>query len=130
VTLVGNFMVHLDTNFLISAIQPGSPEDAHLRSWLGAGESLGISAVAWAEFFCGPLPQNDERVARQLFQRVETLSQVDAEMAAHLFNQTGRRSRSLSDCMIAATAIRCGARLATINNHDFRLFAAHGLKLA
>jgi len=69
VTLVGNFMVHLDTNFLISAIQPGSPEDAHLRSWLGAGESLGISAVAWAEFFCGPLPQNDERVARQLFQR-------------------------------------------------------------
>jgi predicted nucleic acid-binding protein len=48
----------------------------------------------------------------------------------HLFNQTGRRSRSLADCMIAAVAIRCGARLATLNAGDFQPVTAHGLNLA
>jgi predicted nucleic acid-binding protein len=123
-------MVHLDTNFLITAIQRGSPEESKVDSWLKAGEALGISAVAWAEFFSGPLATRNELVARQLFQQVEILSGSDAEMAAHLFNKTGRRSRSLPDCMIAATSIRCGAKLATINTHDFQPFIAYGLALA
>ena len=123
-------MVHLDTDFLIGAIQPGSSEESKIESWLKAGESLGISVVAWAEFLCGPLSKGDERVARQMFQQVEILSVADADMAAQLFNKTGRRSRSLPDCMIAATAIRCGAKLATSNNQDFRVFATHGLVLA
>jgi predicted nucleic acid-binding protein len=54
---------------------------------------------------------------------------VDAELAADLFNQTGRRSRSLADCMIAAVAIRCRADLATINSSDFQPFIQHGLNL-
>ena len=123
-------MVHLDTNFLISAIQPGSPEDAKLNLWLSGGESLGISSVTWAEFFAGPLSKTDEQVARQMFKKVEGLSGTDAEIAGRLFNQTGRRSRSLPDCMIAAVAIRCGAKLATLNTSDFQPFVTHGLSLA
>ena len=123
-------MIHLDTNFLVSALQLGTAEESKVNSWLSGNEILGASAVAWAELFCGPLSARDELIARQMFSCVDVLSGADAEMAAQLFNKTGRRSRSLADCMIAAVAIRCGARLATINTPDFQPFAQHGLVLA
>ena len=91
---------------------------------------MGISAVAWAEFFSGPLSKRDESVARQLFPQIEPLSGNDAEIAARLFNQSGRRSRSLPDCLIASVALRCGAKLATINTADFQHFIHQGLALA
>jgi predicted nucleic acid-binding protein len=123
-------MIHLDTNFLINALQPGTSEESKVNAWLNNNEALGTSAVAWAELLCGPLSTRDEPIARQMFSHVDLLSGADAEMAARLFNQTGRRSRSLADCMIAAVAIRCGARLATVNTSDFRPFVQHGLALA
>jgi predicted nucleic acid-binding protein len=123
-------MIHLDTNFLVSALASGSQEETKLSSWLSAGEPLGISAVAWAEFFSGPLSAREEQMVRQMFAQVEVLSGPDAEMAAQLFNKTGRRSRRLADCMIPATALRCGARLATMNTPDFQHFVSHGLVLA
>jgi predicted nucleic acid-binding protein len=123
-------MIHLDTNFLVSALQPGTVEESKVNSWLGRAEILGASAVAWAELFCGPLSARDEITARQMFSHIDILSGADAEFAAQLFNKTGRRSRSLADCMIAAIAIRCGARLATINTADFQPFVQYGLALA
>jgi predicted nucleic acid-binding protein len=123
-------MIHLDTNFLVSALQPGTAEESKVNSWLSRNEILGTSAVAWAELFCGPLSTRDELIARQIFWRIDVLSGAEAEMAAQLFNKTGRRSRSLADCMIAAVAIRCGARLATINTADFQPFVQYGLALA
>ena len=57
-------------------------------------------------------------MARQIFPLPEPFLAADAGLAARLFNQTGRRLRSLADCMIAAVAIRCGARLATNNVAD------------
>jgi predicted nucleic acid-binding protein len=105
---------------------------AHLQftAWVSTQETFNASSVAWAEFLCGPLDATADALARQIFPNPEPFLPLDAVLAASLFNQTGRRSRSLADCMIAAVAIRCGARLATINAGDFLPLTRHGLILA
>jgi predicted nucleic acid-binding protein len=123
-------MIHLDTNFLIQALMPGSAAEAKLQIWLTSGEDLGISTIAWSEFLCGPLTSKDEALAQLLFAAPEPFLSSDAHKAAELFNATGRRSRSLADCQIAAVALRCGARMATSNVSDFALFESHGVVLA
>ena len=123
-------MIHLDTNFLIDALVPGSAQEAHLVGGLGAGETLGISALAWGEFLCGPLSPAAEALARSFFSDAEALERADAEKAAELFNLTGRRSKSYADCCIAAVAIRVQAPLAMSNRGDFTPMVPHGLVLA
>jgi len=120
-------MIHFDTNFLIQSTQPGSAAHQQFRQWFNANEIIGVSTIAWAEFLCGPLDSKAEALARGIFPQPEPFADVDAVLAAELFNKTGRRSRTLADCMIAAVAIRCRAKLATINTSDFQPFAAHGL---
>ncbi len=123
-------MIHLDTNFLIQALVAGSGPEARLVDWLAAGEPLGISTIAWSEFLCGPLAPRDEILARSFLTPPEAFLVQDALKAAELFNRTGRRSRTLADCQIAAVALRLGARVATTNVADFAPFRAHGLLLA
>src|SRR4051812_28549406 len=108
-------MIHLDTNYLIPAMAPGTPQDSRLRTWLAGGKSVNVSTVAWAEFHCGPLTAAQSHLATALFPAPEPLLAADSVRAAELFNQTGRRRGSLADCMIAAVAIRAGATLATEN---------------
>ncbi len=62
--------------------------------------------------------------------RVVPFDKATAVWAAELFNKTGRRRGSRSDCLIAATAILSQAQVATVNESDFRTFVPHGLKLA
>lgn len=113
-------MIHFDTNFLIQALVAGSPVHQQFQTWVDGQECLGLSSIVWAEFLCGPLDAMAESLARQIFPNPEPFLACDAATAATLFNQTGRRSRSLADCMIAAVAIRCGAKLATVNAGDFQ----------
>ncbi|HEY3763174.1 MAG TPA: PIN domain-containing protein [Verrucomicrobiae bacterium] len=120
-------MIHFDTNFLIQATQAGSPAHQKFREWSAANEPFGVSTVAWAEYLCGPLDTAAEALARSIFPAPEMFIEPDAVLAARLFNESGRRSRSLADCMIAAVAIRRGAKLATINAADFQPFTMHGL---
>jgi predicted nucleic acid-binding protein len=100
-----------------------------LRQWLVGSEPLTISAIVWAEFLCGPLTADQARIAASLFPDPEPVTASDAAKAADLFNASGRRRGSLMDCLIAATAVRVGATLATENVHDFERFQALGLKL-
>jgi predicted nucleic acid-binding protein len=123
-------MIHLDTNFLVQALVPDSAAEAKLQAWLRDGETLGISSIAWSEFLCGPLSENVETLAQILFPAPEPFLAADAQEAAELFNASGRRSRTLADCQIAAVALRCSARLATSNISDFVQFQTHGLSLA
>jgi predicted nucleic acid-binding protein len=123
-------VIHFDTNFLIQVTVAGSSAHERFRAWAAADEKFTVCSIAWAEFLCGPLDATAESMARQIFPNPEPFLSVDAVLAANLFNQTGRRSRSLADCMIAAVAIRGGAKLATINAADFQPFIKHGLTLA
>ena len=123
-------MIHLDTSFLILSLVKGSAEDRSLRAWLGAGDSLGIAAPAWAEFLCGPVRASEIALAGRLLGTPVAFSGPEAEEAAKLFNATGRRRATLLDCMIAATAISSGVPLATSNVADFRRFVARGLTMA
>jgi predicted nucleic acid-binding protein len=122
-------MIHLDTNFLIQSLVPGAQSGLTLQAWLASDEELGISTIAWSEFLCGPLSTIDLILAQRLFPVPEPFLSSDAERSADLFNLTGRRSRSLADCQIAAVALRCGAGIATVNSGDFSVFQPHGLIL-
>jgi len=120
-------MIHLDTSFLIRSLVPGSEEDQRLRSWLREGEPLGMSAIAWAEFLCGPLEDAQLHLVNLFVPRRAPFGDDEAALASQLFNGSGRRRGSLADCMIAATAIRGQAVLATKNPGDFRRFEGAGL---
>lgn len=122
-------MIHLDTNFIIRGFEAGTLEDHQLRQWVATGELIGTSVVAWAEFSCGPLDALVATAAAKLLPNPEPLLPQDAVLAAKLFNATGRRKGILLECMIAATAIRLGATLATSNLSDFAQFGNFGLKV-
>jgi len=55
---------------------------------------------------------------------------VVPEVAAILFNQSGRRRGSMIDCMIAATALHRDGQLATSNAKDFEPHETLSLQLA
>lgn len=123
-------MIHLDTSFLIRALDPGSLEDRKLRGWIGDGEALGMSTVAWTELLCGPLSPSEMEWAAEIVGQRRNFTPEHAVIAARLFNDSGRRRGSLIDCMIGATALADDASIATANVVDFRRFATAGLELA
>ena len=123
-------MIHLDTSFLIRGSVSGSTEDRALRGWVGAQEALGVSTIAWAEFLCGPYERSSLEFLINVIDRHVDFTSAHAEIAAHLFNQSGRRRGSQMDCMIAATAIAENAPIATTNERDFRQFESEGLTFA
>lgn len=123
-------MIHLDTSFLIRALGRGAQEDRALRGWLTAGKEIGISAVAWGEFLCGPLGTDQATLAAELVGEPTPLRAAEAAIAADLFNRTGRRRGSMIDCFIAACALAGSAALATTDQADFRGFVSQGLVLA
>lgn len=122
-------MIHLGPSFLNRMLKRGSAEARFLEA-AAPDEPVVVSAVAWTEFLCGPIEPAEEELALRIVDGHRDLTFEHAGIAARLFNESGRRSSSLSDCLIAAAAIHDGARLATANLSDFRRFASAGLKLA
>ena len=125
-----NFFMHLDTSMLISLGDIRSPVRKRVMECLMAGEPLHVSAVAWAEYLCGPLKAGEEGRCLTILDRVEPVDASTAALAAHLFNSTGQRAGSMGDCMMAASAILANEPLATEHSADFEPFVPHGLILA
>lgn len=122
--------IHLDTNVLVFGLESDHPMHAHVAGWRRDGIALAASGMAWAEFLCGPVSAEAIRVwDRILDGAIEPVDRAVSERAAILFNHSGRRARSLPDCIIAATAILHGAKLATLNRRDFEPFRRDGLGL-
>jgi len=119
---------HLDTNYLI-LLTTDDKVGERVGGWISEGIVLKASAMAWAEFCCGPV---DKKILSFVVDIVSEIVPVDvaiARAAAHLFQKTGRRSRSLPDCIIAATAIADEAAVATHNRADFTPFVSYGLRI-
>lgn len=123
-------MIHLDTSFLIRALVPGTLQDRSLKQWIRRGEPLAISTIAWAEFRCGPLQPGELALAEGVVGKCRDFTRDDAETAARLYNESGRRRGSLADCMIAAAALGDGAAVATANARDFEVLEAFGVTIA
>ena len=123
-------VIHLDTSFLIRAIASRGSEAVRLDRWLAADLAVEMSAVAWAEFLCGPLDEKQLALAERIVPRRVPIGDAEARLAAELFNRSGRRRGLLLDCLIAASAIEAGASLATANVEDFARFTRSGLILA
>ena len=107
-----------------------TPEAATKDAWIASGETLQVSAVAWAAFSSEPVTSGQLELAAQIVGCPVDFTTEDAEIAARLFNATGRRRGTMQDCMIAAAALRDNAPLATSNAADFRRFTEYGLRLA
>ena len=123
-------MIQLDTSFIIRAMLSGTSEDRTLRRWLADHRAVTLSAIAWAEFSCGPVSGQVVALVQRIVGEPLPFSAADATVAAMLFDKTGRRRGSLLDCMIAATALNAGDTLATSNVGDFKRFEPLGLRLA
>lgn len=124
-------ILHLDTDVLVFGLKSGHEARKLIADGVNGGRRLAVSAMAWAEFRCGPLDtESAEAWAALLVGQVIPVDHAIAELAAELFNRSGRRSGALPDCLIAATAMTRGARLATLNRANFEPLLRYGLELA
>jgi predicted nucleic acid-binding protein len=124
-------VICLDANYLIGGTSKQRPESGHLLAWIDAGETFCAPAPAWYEFLCGPLEADAVEVMKDLGgERIVPFDSDSSALAAELFNKIGRPRTRRVDVMIAAIAIRQGAKLATLNIAHFEPMVKHGLELA
>lgn len=122
--------LHFDTNELIKISFTTSDLGGKLLPWLKQGNIAAVSTITWSEFCNGPIAQAKKQLIENILgDYIIDFTQPMAEMASFLFNKTGRRRGSHSDCMIAACAIISQAPLSTMNTKDFERFVAYGLRL-
>ena len=124
-------MIHLDTNYIVGLVSPQSPLEPQILAWMNAGEKFAASSIAWSEFLTGPVAAHEVHDATRILEnRIIGFGVLEAKRAADLFNLTGRKRITRTDCFIAATAMCARAPLATNNKRHFAAFVPHGLMLA
>ena len=124
-------MIHLDTNYIVGLVTPRSPLEPQILAWMNAGEKFAASSIAWSEFLTGPVTAGEiSDASRILDNRIVGFGAAEAQRAADIFNLTGRKRPTRTDCFIAATAMCARVRLATNNTKHFAVFVPHGLALA
>jgi predicted nucleic acid-binding protein len=108
----------------------GSPVHLRLRSALLEEVELACTDVVLMEILAGARDEADRERLRRLLLGLEFLAvegPTDYEYAAELYRLCrveGETPRQLSDCLIAAVAIRHGADLLSADA-DFRTVARH-----
>lgn len=108
----------------------GSPAHLRVRAALEQGAALASSDVIVMEIIAGARDDDDRKRLRRLLFGVEFLAvdgPADYEQAAELYRACragGETPRKLTDCLIAAVAIRNGVAL-LCEDADFAAIARH-----
>jgi hypothetical protein len=79
-------VIHPDTSFLIRALVTRSSHDRKLGRWLSEGASVGIGAIGWAEFLCGPVEPSQAALAARFLGEPVSFTAEDSKLSARLFN--------------------------------------------
>jgi predicted nucleic acid-binding protein len=127
----------LDADYLVGFAEPLHTNHVRARTeiaeWLIAGHDIATSSIAWQEFYSGKIkprpPEITAPAKAMLTAGIIQFGEEQAEKAAELFQQVGRRKRLIHDCAIAATAIIANAELATFNLDDFKRFVLFRLRI-
>ena len=130
-------MILVDTSAWIEFLRAtGSEAHLRLRTALEGGSELAGTDVIVMELLAGARDDADRDRLRRLVYGLEFLAVEgpgDYEQAAELYRRCrrgGETPRKLSDCLIAAVAIRAGAELLAADA-DFEAIARHtSLRLA
>lgn len=124
-------MILVDTSAWIEFLRAtGSEAHLRLRSALEDGVELAATDVIAMELLAGARDDGDRDRLRRLVYGLEFLAVEgpgDYEQAAELYRRCrrgGETPRKLSDCLIAAVAIRSGAELLAADA-DFEAIARH-----
>ncbi len=124
-------MILVDTSAWIEFLRAtGSDAHLRLRSALEGGEKLVATDVVLMELLAGARDDDDrDRLRRLVFGRefLAVEGPGDYEQAAELYRlcrRAGETPRKLSDCLIAAVAIRNGCDLLAADA-DFETVARH-----
>jgi predicted nucleic acid-binding protein len=108
----------------------GSPTHLRLRDLIAGDGELATTEVVAMELLAGAAAAEDVTRLRRLLGRFELLpveGLADYEAAAELYRRCragGETVRKLTDCLIAAVALRHGATLLH-RDHDFEVIARH-----
>lgn len=111
--------VHLDTDFLVTAVSGAGPERERLLAVNVTGAPIRMSAVAWYEFTRGPRTPEQLAVARFFVDDIVPLDERLVDRASEVFRALGRPRRRGNDIAIGVTAAAAEATLLTLNAGDF-----------
>jgi predicted nucleic acid-binding protein len=115
-------MIVLDTCVLVDALCGPRRSASALRRAIEQGERLLLPGLVLYEWLRGPRLSEELTAQEALFPASAALpfGPAEAARAAQLYVATARRRGREIDLAIAACALILGARLWTLNPHDFR----------
>lgn len=124
-------MILADTSAWIEYLRAtGSPEHLRLREAITEGDDLVTTEVVVMELLAGAGDEARALQLRRLLARYELIALTgladfdDAAAVYRICRRAGETVRSLSDCLIAAVAIRAAAQLLT-RDRDFEVISRH-----
>jgi predicted nucleic acid-binding protein len=124
-------VILVDTSAWIEFLRAtGSAADLRLRDLIEQGADLCTTEVVVMELVAGAGTDEQAAALRRLLARFELVAAeglADYEAAAELFRACRRRGetvRSLTDCLVAAVALRAGASVLH-RDRDFEVIARH-----
>ena len=119
----------LDTTILVDFLR-GHVAAAEFLDTARAGAQLGCSAVTVAELVVGTRTRAEQRAVEQLLARFDTepITSADSTRALNWLRKYHHsRGVGFHDCLIAATAVRLQAAVATLNDKRFEQLPGVGV---